>query len=104
MQGQGSSLSAPPLTAIPPTAGPVWARAVPTICITGFHPLNPLTESEGSLMDEKKEEPTGGQPESPMKFWRDNAKSMLGTSIESIESAAKQLIAVCGILEGRGWS
>jgi hypothetical protein len=35
-----------------------------------------------------------------MKFWRDNAKSMLGSSIESIESAAKQLIAICGILEG----
>ncbi len=51
-------------------------------------------------MNEKKEEPTGGLPESPMKFWRDNAKSMLGTSIESIESAAKQLIAICGILEG----
>jgi hypothetical protein len=51
-------------------------------------------------MNEKKEEPTGGQPESPMKFWRDNAKSMLGSSIESIESAAKQLIAICAILEG----
>jgi hypothetical protein len=35
-----------------------------------------------------------------MKFWRDNAKSMLGSSIESIEGAAKQLIAICGILEG----
>ena len=51
-------------------------------------------------MNEKKEEPIGGPPESPMKFWRDNAKSMLGTSIESIESAAKQIIVICGILEG----
>lgn len=51
-------------------------------------------------MNERTEEPTGSQPESPMKFWRDNAKSMLGTSIESIEDAAKQLIAICGILEG----
>ena len=51
-------------------------------------------------MNEKNEKPISGVPESPMKFWRDNAKSMLGTSIESIESAAKQIIAICGILEG----
>ena len=51
-------------------------------------------------MNEKKEEPTPGVAESPMKFWRDNAKAMLGQSIESIESAAKQIILICGILEG----
>ena len=51
-------------------------------------------------MNGKKEGPTGGSAESPMKFWRESAKSMLGTSIESIEGAAKQLIAVCGLLEG----
>ena len=50
-------------------------------------------------MNEKKEELTSGVAESPMKFWRDNAKTMLGQSIESIESAAKQIIAICGILE-----
>jgi len=51
-------------------------------------------------MNEKKEEPISGATKSPNKFWRDNAKSMLSTSIESIESAAKQLIAICAILEG----
>lgn len=48
-------------------------------------------------MDEEK---VAGLTESPMKFWRDNAKSMLKGSIESIESTAKQIIAICGILEG----
>jgi len=51
-------------------------------------------------MDEKDEEQKNDAPESPMKFWRDNAKSMLKGSIESIESTAKQIIAICGILEG----
>jgi len=51
-------------------------------------------------MNEKNEEPVSGLPESPMKFWRDNAKAVLGQSIESIESAAKQIILICGILEG----
>jgi len=51
-------------------------------------------------MTEKNEEPITGLPESPMKFWRENAKSMLKGSIESIESTAKQIIAICGILEG----
>ena len=51
-------------------------------------------------MAEENEEKVAGLPESPMKFWRDNAKSMLKGSIESIESTAKQIIAICGILEG----
>ncbi len=51
-------------------------------------------------MDEEIQEKVTGLPESPMKFWRDNAKAMLGQSIESIESAAKQIILICGILEG----
>lgn len=51
-------------------------------------------------MNEKNEEPVSGMPESPMKFWRDNAKAILGQSIESVESAAKQIIFICGILEG----
>ena len=51
-------------------------------------------------MNEKNEKPITGVPESPMKFWRDNAKSMLGESITSVESAAKQIIAICAILEG----
>ena len=51
-------------------------------------------------MNENNEEQITGLPESPMKFWRDNAKAMLGQSIESIEIAAKQIILICGILEG----
>lgn len=51
-------------------------------------------------MDEKNEEPIIGTPQPSGEFWRDNAKKMLGGSIESIENTAKQIIVVCAILEG----
>jgi hypothetical protein len=57
-------------------------------------------QAKGNPMNEKNEELKNDAPESSMKFWRELAKSMLKGSIESIESTAKQIIAICGILEG----
>jgi hypothetical protein len=35
-----------------------------------------------------------------LKFWKDNAKTLLTESVKSLEETAKQIIAVAGILEG----
>ena len=80
------------------SVNPVWRglRSVPLSA--GRTPL--AVHAKGNPMNEKNEELKNDASESPMKFWRDNAKSMLKGSIESIESTAKQIIVICGILEG----
>jgi hypothetical protein len=39
-------------------------------------------------------------PDPNLKFWKENAKGLLGESVKSIEETAKQIIGVAGILEG----
>jgi len=45
-------------------------------------------------------QPAGGPEEETRKFWRDNARAMLGESIGALEGAAKQIIVVTSLLEG----
>ncbi len=44
--------------------------------------------------------PVGSSEEDTRKFWRDNARAMLGESIGALEGAAKQIIIVTSLLEG----
>ena len=49
----------------------------------------------GNVTDEPPLIPTGPNP-----FWKENAKQLVGESISTIESVAKQIIVVGGLLEG----
>jgi uncharacterized membrane protein len=51
------------------------------------------------MADNIKDDPPIAAPK-PNPFWKDNAKKLVGESISTIESVAKQIIVVAGLLEG----